>query len=251
MIDFKKAITFAYDNVKWYYLLFIFVLIGVYTITNLLGYQIATTIILFLTMFFAVGIIGTKISGKLKTLKQSSIPILKNTGIYVVISIIFFVVQMIIAVIGILIFTLIVDKYNNIGPLTDPSNIEALMYSMPTGILFLMLILIFIFCVVLIIIEIIRIMGCTKYFKTNKFEDVFHIGKYFKAIFTRDYLTIILFLLGCVLVGITIILLISGLTTVLSSELSQVVLFVLALLLMYSILGTSYSLVSDYLMDKK
>ena len=245
MMDFKKAISFSFENVKWYYLVFIFVLACLSMISDTMA-----VISLALVLLFGVGIIGTKLANKLKALKQSTVPVLKNTGMYTVASIIFLVAQYILLIIGMIPFIILASNAN-IGSLTETGNFEALLYLTPGWLILVSILVFIVFLVAVLILEIIKTMGTTKYFKTGKFGDIFKIGKYVKAIFTKDYFILLIFVLGYAFVCMLILGIIAFILTTISETVGTLISGVLIVLFMYIITGTAYSLVNDYLMDKK
>ncbi|MFA5746285.1 MAG: hypothetical protein WC932_05515 [archaeon] len=245
MMDFKKAISFAYENVKWYYLVFILALASLSMISDVM-----TLISLTLVLIFGIGIIGTKLAGKLKTVKQSIVPVLKNTGMYTIVSIIFVVAQYILLIIGMIPFIIIASQLD-LGSLTDAGNFEALLYSTPGWLILVSILVFIIFLVAVLLLEIIKTFGMVRYFKTGKFQDIFKVGKYFKAIFTKDYFILLTFVIGNTLIGIIILAIITFILTTISETVGILISGMLIILFTYIVTGTSYSLVNDYLMDKK
>ena len=244
MMDFKKSFFYGLENVKWYYLILLLILAIVYAITD--AYELSTVSFISLILIFIIGfggIIGTKISGKLKTFKHSWLKILKNMGIYTAVNLIFIIAQFALAIIGVYLIYSLAPK--------NITSIEELIYSMPSGLLLSIILIFIIFSLGVLILEIIKTMGLVRYFKTNKFKDNFRIAKHFKAIFTKEYFTIAFFVIGYALITIVIISLIYLLLIIFTDTITLIIVNILAATIMYIITSTHYSLLSDYLVDKK
>lgn len=248
MIDFKKSIFYGFNEIKWYYLLFIFILIIIYSITNTLQYATISLISLFLLFIIMGGILGTKISGKLKNIKSSCKPILKNSGNFLLMSVIYLIVEIAVIILGALLISAFITA--SIGDLTYQS-IESIIYGASTGTLLTIIFLFFLFGIIIILLEFMKTIGLIRSFKTNKFSENFKIAKNFKAIFTKDYFTILMFCLGYVTFGIAVTGLLWIVISLFNETASTVVANLLVSLLVYIITSSSYSLIADYLQDKK
>lgn len=248
MIDFKKSIFYGFNNIKWYYLLFIFILITIYSIANAL--QNATISLIFLPLLFAIigGVIGTKISGKLKNLKISWKSILKNSGAYLLMSVIYLIIELAVIVLGVLLIS--VSATANIGELTDLS-IESLIYSSSTGTLLTIVFLFFLFGFAIVVLEFMKVIGLIRSFKVNKISENFKISKNFKAIFTKDYFTITMFCLGYGILGIVVVGLLWIIISLVNETAATIVANIFASLLLYTVTSSNYSLIADYQQDKK
>lgn len=248
MIDFKKSIFYGFNEIKWYYLLFIFVLIIVYSIANTLQHATISLITLFLLLIIMGGILGTKISGKLKNLKSSFKPLLKNSGVFLLMSIIYLIVEIAVIVLGASLISAFMTA--NLGDLTY-QNLESIIYGASTSTLATMIFLFILFGIIVLILEFMKNIGIVRSFKANKFSENFKISKNFKAIFTKDYFTILLFCLGYITFGIAV----TGLFWIVISLFSETAAIIIANLLVslmvYTITSSSYSLIADYLLDKK
>jgi hypothetical protein len=250
MMDFKKAMCFSNENIKWYYLLFIFILALAYAITETFEITTASVILLFSVFFIGFGgIIGTKISGKLKNFKNSWELILKNTGVYALMSGIYAILEIIVVVIGVILMSLITAA--NVSSLSELNNIEELLYSLPASTLMILILLFFIFAFAIIILEFMKTLGLVKYFKTNKFSDNFKIGKYFKSIFTKEYLSIVMFCIGYAVLGIIIIGMFGVIMYLFGEKTPSIIVNLLAMILLYKVTSANYSLIADYQQDKK
>lgn len=248
MIDFKKSIFYGLTGIKWYYLLFIFVLIIIYSIANAL--QNTTISLIFLSLLFGIigGVIGTKISGKLKNLKTSSKSILKNSGVYLLMSLIYLIIEVVVIVLGV--FLISVAATANIGELTDLS-IESMIYSSSTGTLVTIMFLFFLFGFAIMALEFMKVIGLVRSFKTNKFSENFKMLKNLKAIFTKDYFTITMFCLGYGILGIVVVGLLWIILSLFNETAATIVANILATFLLYVITSSNYSLIADYQHDKK
>ncbi|MFA7709045.1 MAG: hypothetical protein WCX82_02815, partial [archaeon] len=71
------------------------------------------------------------------------------------------------------------------------------------------------------------------------------------AIFTKDYFILLTFVIGNTLIGIIILAIITFILTTISETVGILISGMLIILFTYIVTGTSYSLVNDYLMDKK
>lgn len=248
MMDFKKSFFYGYTNIKWCYFVLLFILAITYAITDANELTTASLVSLFLLFIVGFGgLIGTKISGKLKTLKLSWKSLLKNMGIYTVASIIFFIAQIALVIIGVFLISLLVST----SSLTSITSIEELIYSLPSGLLVFMILIFLVFGFLIFVLELLKTMGIVKYFKTNKFKDIFRIKKYFKAIFTKDYFTIAFFVVGYAIITIIAVSIIYLLLSIFTDTIAMIIVNFLAIVIMYTVTSAHYSLISDYLVDKK
>lgn len=248
MIDFKKSIFYGYNGIKWYYLLFIFVLIIIYSISNALQSSTIALVSLSLLLIIVGGVIGTKIYGKLKNIKTSYKLILKNSGIYLLMSFIYLLIEIAVIVLGVLLISVFITA--NIGELTD-LNLESIIYSSSSGTLATILLLFLLFGFIVMILEFMKVIGMVRSFKTNKFSENFMISKNFKAIFTKDYFTILMFCLGYGVLGIAIVGYLWIIASLFNETASSIIANLLVSILIYTITCSYYSLIADYQQDKK
>lgn len=252
MIDFKKSIFYGFNNIKWYYLFFIFLLILAYAITSALAdpLKFPTLSVIILLLFFPLvfgGIIGTKISGKIKNGEE--LLILKNTGVYALMSLIYAIAEITVAIIGMIVISLITTA--SVGSLTGLNDIESLIYGLPSGTLVGIILLFLIFGFFIMILEFMKIIGLVKSFKTNKLRHNFNISKNFKAVFTKDYFTIILFCLGYMMFGVILIIICSITLYLFGEIIPAIITNILSMILLYITTSANYSLIADYQTDKK
>jgi len=244
MIDFKNALTSFYSGIKWYYIVFILAIVCLSFISDTMA-----VISFILAIVFSISIFGLKLTDKLKTPKKTAVPILKNSGMILLVSIIFLITQYVLMIIGMIPFLLIAK---NPSFLSNPSDFEVLLYSTPGWQLIVAALVLLVFVIGVIFLELIKIFGITRYFKTSKFIDVFNIKDSLKQIFTKDYLTIVIFVLGIILISMVKLSIILFLVTIIFNEtfIDKIVSFFLIIIGLI-ILIIHYSLVNDKLYNKK
>ncbi|HOW29616.1 MAG TPA: hypothetical protein PK685_03020 [archaeon] len=244
MIDFKKALTSFYSGIKWYYIVFILAIACLSLINDTMA-----IVSLMLTLIFGISIFGLKLTDKLKTPKKTVVPILKNSGMLLLISIIFLIAQYVLMIIGMIPFLLIAKDPSM---LVNPSDFEVLLYSTPGWQLIIAAIVLLIFVMGAIILELFKIFGMTRYFKTEKFVEIFDIKDNLKQIFTKDYLTIIIFLFGIIFISIIKISIIFFLLTLILNEtISGLITSAFLIIIALIVIIIHYSLVYDKLYNKK
>lgn len=244
MIDFKKALTSFYSGIKWYYLLFILILASLSVISEIMMF-----ISVMLTVIFSIIFVGLKFNNKLKTIKQTYKPILKNTFIFIIVSIIFVITQVIIFILGMLPY-LLIAKDPNI--LFNPAEFEVLLYTTPSWLVILCAIILLIAIFVVFCLEIFKIFGMLRYFKTNDFEKIFDIKENIKLLFSMDYLTILIYTIGVIFTGTFIFaILVFIIELIFSISVGNAISGVIFILIFSIINMIHYSLANDLTYNKK
>jgi len=243
MIDFKKALTSFYSAIKWYYLVFILAIACLSIFSDLMS---ALSIILIL--IFGTAIFGIKTFGKLNNPKTSGVPILKNSGIYTLTTIIFLILQYLFIIIGILPFYIITK---NLAIFSNPVDLEVFFYTTPGWQIIIAMSVFLIFLIGVFILELLKIIGIIKYFKTNKFKEIFTIKNNLILIFSKDYLTILIFLIGTIIICLFLLFALFSIFGIFESGLLNSVFGILLIITIYIINITHYSLISDLIYNKK
>lgn len=244
MLDFKKSINYFCSGIQWYYLVFLLALACLSLISDTMA-----VISLMLVLIFGISILGAKLSEKLGTPKKSIILILKNAGVFLFVSFIFLLLQYIFMIVGMLPF-LIMAKDPNM--LANPADFEVLLYSAPGWQLGIAVVVLLLFLFGVALLEVIKAFGMGRYFKTGKFKDLFKIKESVKSIFTKDYLTIFVFLCGVLLINIIIYIVFLFLLNMLFEEvIAGLISSVILILISYIVMSTHYYLVYELIQSKK
>lgn len=177
MINFKNVLKVPFVNFRF---LFLVIFLGILTFISDVFLFLSLILIIFLT----AGLIGSYINKDLNHFNSKTILNISSNGlIYLLGSIIFLIFQSIFSVI----FLLPMLGLN----LIDITSV----HSLNLGLIFALLFFIILFLGVLVL-EFILNIGYIKYLKTKNFEDFFKFKKYFKIIFSQNFLIGILFLIG-------------------------------------------------------
>lgn len=177
MINFKNVLKVPFVNFRF---LFLVIFLGILTFISDVFLFLSLILIIFLT----AGLIGSYINKDLNHFNSKTMLNISSNGlIYLLGSIIFLIFQSIFSVI----FLLPMLGLN----LIDITSV----HSLNLGLIFALLFFIILFLGVLVL-EFILNIGYIKYLKTKNFEDFFKFKKYFKIIFSQNFLIGILFLIG-------------------------------------------------------
>jgi len=175
MFDLRKTLGFPYISIKFFWIIFAVLFIGLISDTLLM---ISTALIFIL----ATGFFGTLLNqGSLKSYnKKTWNNILHFSGIFILITIIFFIIEGIIVLIGFIPFYLVTQSESIISPV----------------VLVITSIILFIFLIAAGIIELAKSVALVKYFSNKKFEIFFEIKQNLKVVWTKNFLVSLLFIFG-------------------------------------------------------
>jgi hypothetical protein len=220
MIDYKNVLKIPYINFKF---LLIIILLSIITI---LGYTFSFIALIF-TIILTVGLIGTNILSQLQNYNfKTIIKILELSLVYSIVSIIYFFIQAIVF----LIFAIPIYFLRNF----INTNIA---FNFNFGLFFLIL-LIILGIIVFIIIEYLKNIGFIRYLKSSKFENFFEIKNNLKYIFTKDFLTSQIFLLGYIIVLIIIFVILLSLLTLIFPSLTNYFVGIFIMLFVYLLISS-------------
>jgi len=232
MFDLRKALCFPYLNIKFFLIILIFAILGA------LG-DIGLIIMLILIPIIGTGLLGSKIINKLKDYNPKTITkILKFSGIFLLISIIFFIFEGIIVLIGLLPTFLITKTQFSL----DTSMAEVTVSS----------IILIIFVIAAIILEITKYIGMIRYFKKEKLELFFDFKNNLKIILSKSFLVTLLFMIGYIIMYLILGAIVLGILSAfgLYGVVSYIGSFLL-LLVLFLVFGGIYSSFSEVLNLKK
>jgi len=175
MFDLRKTIGFPYISIKFLWIIFAILLLGLISDTLL----IVSTALIFI---IGTGFFGTLLNqGSLRIYnKKTWNNILHFSGIFFLITLIFSVIEVIIILIGFIPFYFVTQSASVVSPVV-----------FIIASLFLL-----VFLIVAAFIELIKSVGLVKYFSNKKFEIFFDIKQNLKVVWTKNYLVSILFILG-------------------------------------------------------
>jgi hypothetical protein len=220
MIDYKNVLKIPYINFKF---LLIIILLSIITI---LGYTFSFIALIF-TIILTVGLIGTNILSQLQNYNfKTIIKILELSLVYSIVSIIYFFIQAIVF----LIFAIPIYFLRNF----INTNIA---FNFNFGLFFLIL-LIILGIIVFIIIEYLKNIGFIRYLNSSKFENFFEIKNNLKYIFTKDFLTSQIFLLGYIIVLIIIFVILLSLLTLIFPSLTNYFVGIFIMLFVYLLISS-------------
>ncbi len=175
MFDLRKTLGFPYISIKFLWIIFAVLLLGLISDTLLM---VSTALVFIL----ATGFFGTLLNqGSLKSYnKKTWYNILHFSGIFILITIIFFIIEGIIVLIGFIPFYLVTQSESIISP----------------AVLVITSIILFIFLIAAGIIELAKSVALVKYFSNKKFETFFEIKQNLKVVWTKNFLVFLLFIFG-------------------------------------------------------
>jgi len=206
MFDLKKSFGFPYIQIKFFW---IFILLALFAMISETTFLIAAVLI----PVIGVGLYGTKLVDKLKVYNGKTWKsICKFSGVLVVSSIIFGIMELILVLIGAIPLIILGSKaVDGINALT----LIAMPYELLTTGVIVGIVILAVFVILAIILAILMHIGLMRYFKSEKFEVFFEFKKNLKILFSGDALVAILFMLGYsimyLLFAVIVFLILSGL----------------------------------------
>lgn len=232
MVDYKNILKIPYIDFKFLLIILLF------SIITILGYSISFIALIF-TIIFTVGLIGTNILSQLKNYNLKTITkILELSLVYSIVSIIYFFMHTIIF----LIFA--IPVYFLRGFINT-----SISFNFSLGLFFIILIIV-LALIVFIIVEYIKNIGFIRYLKSKKFENFFEIRNNLKYIFTKDFLTSQIFLLGYLLFLIVIFVIILSLLSLIFPVLTDYFVGILSIIFIYLFIS-SIIIISNEIVKNK
>ncbi len=230
MFDLRKTLGFPYINIKFLWIIFALMLFALISEVTLI---ISAALILILGTGFLASLLNT---GKLNKYNNKTWGnILKFSGMFILVSIIFFIIEGIIVLIGFIPYYLI-----TLSPTINPALILVVSIIMA------------IFMVIAGIVELIKLVGFVKYFQNKKFENFFAFRSNLKTIWTKNFLVSMLFLIGyfvMYLLGVAILLGILQLLGI-NANIMYYIGAIILLFIVYVIMGGFYSAVNEVIRNK-
>ncbi len=230
MFDLRKTIGFPYINIKFLGIIFALMLLALIGPTVLI---ISAALILILGTGFLASLLNT---GKLNRFdKKTWGNIFHFSGIFILVSIVFFIIEGIIVFIGFIPFYLITQSA-----------------SINSALIIVVSIIMVLFMIVAGIVEVIKLVGLVKYFQNKKFENFFSFKSNLKTIWTKNFLVSILFFIGyfaMYIIGVAIIIAIAEFLG-LNVNTAGSAIGVLLLFVIYVIMGGLYSSVNEAIRNK-
>jgi len=174
MFDLRKTLGFPYINIKFLGIIFILILLALISDVVLL---ISTALILIIGTGFFATLLNT---GKLNRFdKKTWSSIFKFSGVFILISIVFLIIEGIIVFIGFI-----------------PYYLVSLSTNINSALIVVVSIVMVLFMIIAGIVELIKLVGLIKYFQNQKFENFFSFKSNLRTIWTKNFLVSILFFIG-------------------------------------------------------
>jgi len=175
MFDLRKTLGFPYINIKFLWIIFALMLLALISDVTLI---VATALILVI----GTGFYGTILNqGTLKKYdKKTWNNILHFSGIFLLITIIFFIIEGILILIGYIPLYLVTQSATIVSP----------------AVIVITSIILFIFIIAAAIIELVKFIGLIKYFTNKKFETFFDVKTNLRVVWTKNFLVSLLYIVG-------------------------------------------------------
>ena len=230
MFDLRKTFGFPYINIKFLGIIFAFMILALISNVTLI---ISTALILILGTGFLASLLNV---GRLNKFdKKTWGNIFHFSGIFILVSIVFFIIEGIIVFIGFIPFYLITQSITINSALILVVSIIMVLFMVAAG-----------------IVEFIKLVGLVKYFQNKKFENFFAFKSNLKTIWTRNFLVSILFFIGyfaMYFVGVAILFAILQFLGV-NADIMYYVGAIILLFIIYVIMGGLYSSVNEAIRNK-
>jgi len=230
MFDLRKTLGFPYINIKFLWIIFALMLFALIS-------EVTLIISVALILILGTGFLGTLINtGKLQRYDMKTWGnILHFSGIFILISIIFLVIEAIVVFIGYIPYYLV----------SLSTNVNVALIAVVSVILVL-------FMIVAGVIELIKIVGLIKYFQNKKFENFFSYKECLRTIWTKNFLVSNLFFIGyfaMYFLGAAIILALAQFIGLNANVMYYVGALILTFII-YIILGGFYSSINETIRNK-
>jgi len=230
MFDLRKTLGFPYINIKFLWVIFALMLFALISEVTLI---ISVALILILGTGFFASLLNV---GRLnKCDKKTWGNIFHFSGIFILVSIVFFIIEGIIVFIGFIPFYLITQSITINSALILVVSIIMVLFMVAAG-----------------IVEFIKLVGLVKYFQNKKFENFFAFKSNLKTIWTRNFLVSILFFIGyfaMYFVGVAILFAILQFLGI-NANVMYYVGAIILLFIIYVIMGGLYSSVNEAIRNK-
>jgi len=231
MFDLRKTIGFPYINIKFLWIIFALMIFALISEVTLI---ISIALILIIGTGLFASLLNT---GKLKKYdKKTWGSIFKFSGVFILVSIIFLIIEGIIILIGFIPYYFFVSLSLSVNP----------------ALMLVFSIILALFMIVAGIVELIKFIGLVQYFQNQKFENLFSFKSALKTIWTRNFLVSILFFIGYLVMYFTVIVILFTILQFLGIN-ANTMYYIGAIVLsfvIYVIMGGLYSTINEVIRNK-